>query len=116
MRGPISLFALLLLLETLAGSGLAQGTAGSGLDPKGRMGSSHVQTGTLTYVDSVTMNFVCQDKGTAHRYWATRATRVVSARPNASFFDLAPGQSVQVTSHSSGRTDIADQVILLQRP
>jgi hypothetical protein len=116
MRGPIALFALLLLTETLAGPGLTQGTVGSSLDPTGRTGPADVRTGTVTYVDPATMNFVCQDKSTSQRYWATRATRFASGRSNGSFFDLAPGQSVQVTSHLSGRIEVADEVILLPRP
>jgi hypothetical protein len=78
------------------------------------MGPARVQTCTVTLVDPATMNFVCRDKRTSQRYWATRATRFASGRPNGSFFDLAPGQSVQVTSHLSGRIDITDQVVLLQ--
>jgi hypothetical protein len=111
MREPKAL----LILFFLAGPCCAQGITAPGVDPAALGGRTQVQTGSVTYVDPVTMNFVCRDKTASRRYWATRATRFGAGRPGASFFDLAPGQTVQVTSHLSGRIDVADQVILLPR-
>jgi hypothetical protein len=58
----------------------------------------------------VTMNFICGDRAISRRYWVTRATRFVSGRPHASFYDLKTGQRVVVMSHDFGGFDIADAV------
>jgi hypothetical protein len=113
MRRQIALFAVLLLSETLASPGIAQNAGGANFDQARRTGPSQVKTCMATYVDPATMNFVCRNGSASQRYWATRATRFASARPNSSLFDLAPGQSVRVTSHLSGGIEVADQVIVL---
>jgi hypothetical protein len=103
-------FAVLLAAQSLVLPGLAQSIGGVSLDATGNAGPARVQTGTVTDVDSVTMNFVCRNATISRRYWVTRATRYVSDRPNASFYDLATGEPVVVMSHHSPGFDIADAI------
>lgn len=72
---------------------------------------THVQAGTVVSLDPVSMNFVVQDQTIARQYWATRATRYRANLPYASFFDLTPGQRVEVIFHDSGPLEIADVVM-----
>ena len=90
--------AAFLFSQTLALSALAQGI------------SANVQTGRIVFLDSASMSFTVRSANATQQYWATRATRFRARRPNVSFFDLATGQSVVVTSHDSGRLAIADDV------
>jgi hypothetical protein len=75
-----------------------------------RTGGTHVQRGKVTGLDPATMNFICQGSGLARRYWVARTTRFLSGRPNASFYDLAPGQTVEVIAHAAGAEEIADVI------
>jgi hypothetical protein len=111
MRRLLSFVApLLLLTQSLVQPALAQGrTAGIAA---GFPTPARVQLGTVTAVDTVTMNFVCQTKRMARQYWVTRSTRFIAGRANPSFFALRDGQPVQVISHDNGGLEIADTVVL----
>ncbi|HTT84576.1 MAG TPA: hypothetical protein VMF67_13940 [Rhizomicrobium sp.] len=115
MRNALAILAVL-LAQSLAPHALAQSDIGAapGLPPPGRSGPAGVQTGTIARLDLATMNFVCRSGRAARQYWITRATRFAAGRPNASFFDLAPGQRVQVLFHPAGGLDVADQVVVLK--
>jgi len=109
MRG-ITATAVFLLAQAIAQPGLAQGGS-SGLDLA--LGAPrHVQTCTVTAVDTVSMNFVCQTNRTTHRFWLARSTQFSARGPNASPFQLRTGQRVQVTFHNAGRQPVADSVSL----
>jgi hypothetical protein len=100
--------AAVLLSSCLANTGLAQGAA-SGVD-LAMQAPRRVDTCTITALDSVTMNFVCQTNRRVRQYWVSRSTRFLADRPNVSFFELTTGQPVQVTFHNTGRQRIADIV------
>jgi hypothetical protein len=102
--------ALLLLTPSLVQPALAQGRT-SGIDAA-FAAPARFQLGTVTSVDTVTMNFVCQTNRVARLYWVTRSTRFVHGQPNPSFFALRSGQQVQVISHDNGGIEIADTVVL----
>lgn len=85
-----------ILLAVFARPSLAQG--------------GQIQTGTITFLDPVSMNFIVQGRTGARQYWATRATFFRASRPSASFFDLTMGQRVEVAFHNSGPLEIADVV------
>jgi hypothetical protein len=87
--------------------------ASPGLPPPYDIGPPLVQVGKITYLDGATMNFVCQGRGGAWRYWVTRATRFRAGPYQSSFYDLRAGQPVEVQFHDSGRLEIADRVMLL---
>jgi hypothetical protein len=110
MRQLLSVAALLLLTQSLAQPALAQGRT-TGIDP-GFAAPARVQLGTVTSVDTVTMNFVCQTNRMARQYWVTRSTRLVAGRSSVSFFALRSGQQVQVISHENSGLEIADTVVL----
>ena len=63
-------------------------------------------------LDTVSMNFVCQTNGAAHRFWLARSTHFVAGGPHGSPFHLQTGQTVQVTFHNAGRIAVADVVSL----
>lgn len=107
MRGSFAVVAASLLALSFAQPGLSQGAIGSGGRPR-------VQVGTVTTMNSVTMNFTCQGKMGARTYWVTRATRFRAGGSDASFFDLGTGGPVAVIFHDAGRLAIADQVIFLR--
>ena len=107
MHIKIAALAGLLMAQSLATPSFAQG--GPSFDT-GSGGVAQSRTGTITYLDPVTMNFVCQDGRQTQRYWVTRATRFSGPRPGVSFFDLAVGRSVRVIFHQFGRQEIADAV------
>lgn len=65
---------------------------------------------TVTVLDSVSMAFVCRTGRATRQYWVARGTRFAGSRPDASFFNLATGQRVQVTFHNAGSLAIADTV------
>ena len=90
---------------------LAGGLVGPSL---GQLGPSltHLQRGTITTIDSVSMNFACHGRTEDRLYWVTRATRFRAGSGDASFFGLKTGQPVNVISHRTGNLDIADLVIL----
>ena len=75
-------------------------------------GRGPLQSGTLTTIDTVAMNFSCHGKTGDRLYWVARETRFRAGRANASFFDLRTGRPVNVTSHRSGDLVIADLVVL----
>jgi hypothetical protein len=114
MRIPIVLFGLVLIAGGLAAPCAAQAPQPRASGAAAPIGSPEVQTGTVTLVDSVSMNFICRNGTTSRRYWETRATRFVSSRTGGTLFNLAPGQPVRVTSHLSGRDYVADEVTLLR--
>src|SRR5437764_12948514 len=89
----------------------AQGGFGAGLISPND-GVVHVQRGTVTTIDSATMNFACRGNTGDRFYWVARNTRFRAGRSNASFFDLKTGEPVQVMSHRSGNLELADLVIL----
>ena len=96
-----------LVLAQIQGPGsLAQPMAGS----SGGTAPSQAITCTITQLDTVTTSFVCGTGSDTHTYWVKRATRFVSGQPNASFFALASGQAVAITSHRDGGFEIADVV------
>lgn len=108
MGGRIAALAAFLLAQGFAQIGIAQGGA-RGADlafgtPRRTL------LCTITAVDSVSTNFVCQTNRVARKYWTARSTHFVTVRPNASFFDLKTGQPVRVTFHDAGRLAIADVV------
>ena len=110
MRRSVAVIAALIVAQCLSTAGVAQGAAGEGIGSTGLVGRARVQAGTVTYMDPATMNFICQVGSTSQRYWVTRGTRFRSDRPNATFFDLAVGHAVEVTSHESSTHEIADIV------
>jgi len=75
-------------------------------------GPTHIQTGTVTRIDSVSMNFGCHGRTEGRLYWVTRATHFRSGGAHASFFDLKTGHPVNVISHQTGNRDVADVVTL----
>ena len=111
MRATLVAAAFLLPLA-LAPDGFAQSGVGAtpGLSAPGETGPTLIQTGTITYLDSATMNFVLRVNGMARRFWVTRTT-LFGGRPGASFFDLRRGQKIEVEFHAVGRIDIADVVV-----
>lgn len=108
MRRMTTAAAVLLLTQGLASAGQSQGAA-AGVD-LGPAAPRHIHACTVVSRDSVTMNFVCQDRRAVRQYWVTRATQFVAAWPNPRFFDLGIGKRVQVISHNGGRTQVADIV------
>jgi len=100
--------AVLLLTQSLTSTGHSQGAA-AGIDP-GLASPKHVHVCTVVSLDSVSMNFVCQDRRAVRQYWVTRATQFVAGWANPRFFDLGIGKRVQVISHNAGRTHVADTV------
>lgn len=103
----------LILAQSLAPPGLAQGVVGAGpsVVPRLAPGATHVQAGRIAYLDTATMNFVVQGNGALTRYWVARATRFRTGRRESSLFELRPGQPIEVMAHDSGRLEIADLVI-----
>ncbi|HEX4158932.1 MAG TPA: hypothetical protein VHY79_10685 [Rhizomicrobium sp.] len=110
MSRPTLALAVLLLTQGLAPSCPAQVILGAAQNPAGPSAAQRAANCTVLELDAATLNFACGDRVASRRYWVTRATRFVSSRPNASFFDLTPGEPLRVTSHRSGRFDIADVV------
>lgn len=109
MRTRFALSAVVLVsAQTIASAGHAQGGS-SGVDivlgaPRG------IVACTVVALDSVTLNFICRTNGGMRQYWIARSTQFIGGGPDASFFDLAAGQRVQVTFHNAGRLAIADVV------
>lgn len=103
---------VVLLAQSLVPEGLAQAGVGAapGLSPPVRTSPTQVETGTITYIDHASMNFVVQGNRAALRYWITRSTRFSGRGPNPSFFDLRRGQRVRVVFHGAGPLEIADDV------
>lgn len=96
------------MVSGFAQTGFAQGGS-SGVDlvlgtPRG------VQACTVVALDTVTLNFLCRTTDGMRQYWIARSTRFIGGGPDASFFDLAIGQPVQVTFHNAGRLAIADGI------
>jgi hypothetical protein len=108
MRRMTPATAVLLLTQSLASTGQSQGVT-AGIDLGGAT-PKHVHACTVVSLDSVSMNFVCQDRRAARQYWVTRATQFVAGWPNPSFFGLGIGEQVRVISHNAGRTQVADIV------
>lgn len=108
MRGTLAA-AVLLFAPSF---GLAQGLPGAfaGLIPRAALSAPDVQAGTIGAVDRAGMSFVCQWAAGNRTYWVTRATRFRTGAASASFFDLGTGDRAQVTSHRSGRFDVADVI------
>ena len=109
MRTRFALSAVVLVFaQTVASAGNAQGGS-SGVDivlgaPRG------IEACTVVALDTVTLNFLCRTNRGTRQYWIARSTRFIGRGPDASFFDLATGQPVQVTFHNAGRLAIADVV------
>jgi hypothetical protein len=110
MHRPTLALAVFLLTQGLAPGSPAQVILGAAQNPAGPRGPERAANCTVLELDAATLNFVCQDEGGSRSYWVTRATRFSSGRRNGSFFDLASGAPISVTSHRSGRLDIADVV------
>ena len=106
MRGRIVVAAVFLL--TQAQIGLAQGGA-PGVDVA-RGAPRRALACTVTVLDTVSMNFVCQTNRAARRFWVARSTHFIAGGPNGTFFHLKTGQPVEVTFHGTGPHPVADIV------
>ena len=110
MRGTIAAPAIILLVQAIAQTASAQGGA-PGVDLASGA-PRHLLACTVTVLDTVSMNFICQTNRTTHRFWVARSTHFLARGPNTSFSRLSTGQRVQVTFHHAGRLAIADVVSL----
>lgn len=110
MRGSIHVIAVLSLGLLLATPCPAQRDSAATFDSTRRSGPTLIEAGTVTSLDSAEMSIVCKVGRVSRRYWVTRATHFTTGRHDASFFGLSAGDRVEVVSHASGGSEIADDV------
>ena len=111
--------AIVIVAATLlfCGAVLAKGGngMGKGLVPVGSSGpevASQIRLGRVTAIDLTKQTFACHWKTGDHIYQIGSSTNVRIGSNPASMTDLTVGQTVQVMFHISGKTEVADLIVI----
>jgi hypothetical protein len=73
-------------------------------------GSAQVETGSVTAIDPAAMTFSCHWKSSDRTYQVNAQTMFRKSGAKVRFADLKPKDVVKVKFHTSGKTEVADEV------
>ena len=106
-------FVLAALTASLLAPGLALACTGIGKGaPVALGGSAQVETGSVTAIDPAAMTFSCHWKTSDRTYQVSAQTVFRKGGAKVRFADLKPKDVVKVKYHTSGQTNVADQVTI----